>query len=167
MLEDTANKIFAPLIDIETEDDRWLDICPNAHEVIGRAIEATLSYEKVATLTDVVVLLTNDLEMQKLNAQFRQKNAPTNVLAFPASKEQFKTGELDHLGDIALGFETIGREAAAQQKSFEHHLSHLCVHGILHLLGYDHITEDDAQEMESREVSILSILGICNPYETQ
>lgn len=115
------------------------------------------------------VKLTNDAEIQQLNRQFRGKDKPTNVLSFPAMDEtEIHILPEDFpivLGDIALALETIEQEAIAQSKLFEHHVSHLVIHGILHLLGYDHETDSEAEEMEALEVDILKKLSISNPYK--
>jgi probable rRNA maturation factor len=106
------------------------------------------------------VLLTDDAEMKALNAQFRQKNAPTNVLSFPAPSLM-----KGHLGDIAMGLETCVSEALAQNKSLKDHVTHLSVHATLHLLGYDHIDDDEAVEMENLEREILEGMAIADPYD--
>jgi probable rRNA maturation factor len=107
----------------------------------------------------VSLLLTNDLAVQALNARFRDQDKPTNVLSFPAptNPERF-------LGDVALAYETCAKEAAEQGKPLAHHLQHLVAHGVLHLLGYDHRTDAEAQEMEGLERAILAGLGIPDPY---
>jgi len=118
---------------------------------------------------EVTVKLTNDAEVRNLNRQFRHKDKPTNVLSFPAMTNE----DIQHLpadfprilGDIALAFETITREAIEQEKSLDHHVSHLIVHGLLHLLGYDHETDLEAEEMEALEIDILSKQSISNPYK--
>jgi probable rRNA maturation factor len=114
----------------------------------------------------VNVLFTSDAEMRILNRDFRGKDAATNVLSFPASPMTTPEGSETHLGDIALAFETIEREANEQGKPLLHHVSHLIVHGTLHLLGYDHDSEEAADAMEQRERNILATLGIPDPYLT-
>ncbi|WP_051908768.1 rRNA maturation RNase YbeY [Candidatus Odyssella acanthamoebae] len=118
---------------------------------------------------EVNIKLTNDAEVQILNRQFRHKDKPTNVLSFPVLTDediQFLPADFPlMLGDIALAFETITREAIEQKKSLNHHVSHLVVHGLLHLLGYDHETDLEAEEMEALEIEILSKQSIPNPYK--
>jgi probable rRNA maturation factor len=108
--------------------------------------------------------LLDDAAMRRLNAQFRAKDKPTNVLSFPAIAMPEQDGARP-LGDIALGFETVMREAAAQSIEPADHVRHLVLHGLLHLIGYDHETEQEAQVMEQLEIEILARIGVANPYE--
>jgi probable rRNA maturation factor len=110
------------------------------------------------TAGEVAILLTSDVEMQALNLQWRGKDAPTNVLSFPSGKDN------DHLGDVVLAFETVEREANQQEIAIADHAARLVVHGILHLLGYDHEKEDEALKMEALETTILGTLSIADPY---
>ncbi len=98
---------------------------------------------------EISILLTDNKTIQKLNKQYRKKDSATNVLSF-------ETGDSEILGDIILAFETIEKEAKEQEKAFENHLTHLIIHGILHLIGYDHIDDSDAEIMEEKERIILS-----------
>ncbi|MCA1952981.1 MAG: rRNA maturation RNase YbeY, partial [Hyphomicrobiales bacterium] len=110
----------------------------------------------------VSVLLADDAALRGLNHAFRGKDQPTNVLSFPAAPVPGDPAPA--LGDIALGYETCGREAAAEGKSLDAHLAHLVVHGVLHLLGHDHMTEAEADAMEAAEIRILAGLGYADPY---
>jgi probable rRNA maturation factor len=112
-------------------------------------------------------MLTDDAGIRTLNNNWRGIDKPTNVLSFPALPPTGPEGPDDPprmLGDIAIAYETTRREADDEQKPFEHHLSHLAVHGYLHLLGYDHENDADAETMESLETEILAQLGIPDPY---
>ncbi|MBW8734183.1 MAG: rRNA maturation RNase YbeY [Asticcacaulis sp.] len=153
-----------PLIDIEIEDDGWLDVLPDAREVVETGVAAALAAVEIEGQADVVVLLCNDAEMRDLNREYRKKDKATNVLSFPAPKAMRVKGVLEHLGDMALGLETCIREAEEQKKPLKNHVMHLSVHGTLHLLGYDHMTDEEAEEMESLERDILAGLGVPDPY---
>lgn len=135
----------------------WRRRLPLASRLVKRAAEAALAAE--GEEGEIAFLLTDDARMQALNRDHRGKDAPTNVLSFPAAgpDEAF-------LGDIALGLETLEREAGEQGKSLEDHLTHLVVHGVLHLLGYDHMEADEAEAMEGLETRILTGLGVSDPY---
>lgn len=108
----------------------------------------------------LVVLLTDDDSVRNLNARFRDKDAPTNVLSFPAPENAE-----GHLGDIALAYGVCAREAREQGKPLAHHLQHLVAHGVLHLLGYDHMSDDEAEAMEGLERVVLAGLGVPDPYQ--
>ena len=110
--------------------------------------------------TQITIRLVNEAESQRLNAQFRQKNAPTNVLSFPYENTAKKL-----IGDLAICPDVVAKEAAEQKKTLTAHYAHLSVHGVLHLQGFDHQTELDAQNMETLEIQILKSLGFPNPYE--
>ena len=113
---------------------------------------------------EAAVALSSDARVRVFNRDYRGKDKPTNVLSFPAGFGHVSPGEPRHIGDIALAAETLLREAAEQGKQPRDHLQHLLVHGLLHLLGYDHETEAQAAEMEALEVEILAALGIADPY---
>lgn len=104
-------------------------------------------------------------ESNQLNLTYRNKDSATNVLSFPAEIPEFV--ESNHIGDIAICAQVLCDEAKAQKKTVENHWAHLCVHGLLHLLGYDHITEQDAAEMEAIEIATLSALSIDDPYQVR
>src|SRR5204862_1172290 len=98
-----------------------------------------------------------------LNRDWRGKNAPTNVLSFPAAPGKARSAS-PYIGDIVIAYQTVAREAAAEGKRFNHHLAHLAIHGFLHLLGYDHGNDRDAQKMERLECNILKRLAVPDPY---
>ena len=147
------------MIEIEIEADDWLTVLPEAETVVARAATAALG----AATGDVVVLLTDDAAVRDLNARFRDKDQPTNVLSFPAADMPL-AGQAPHLGDLVLAFGVCRDEASAQGKSLADHLSHLTVHGVLHLLGRDHEADADAAAMEAEERTILAALGVLDPY---
>jgi probable rRNA maturation factor len=152
------------LIDVEIEDDAWRAVLPDAERIAWRAAEAALAGLPSGALPDaaLVVLLTGDDEVADLNLRFRGKPGPTNVLSFPAPDNPE-----GHLGDIALAYGVCRREAEAQNKPLEHHLQHLVVHGVLHLVGFDHMTDAEAVEMEGLERAVLAGLGTPDPYAAE
>lgn len=113
---------------------------------------------------EISLLLTDDQRLRALNRRFRNKDAPTNVLSFAAASPTAGAGLQGARGDIALAFETIAGEAAGDGKTIADHLSHLIIHGTLHLVGYDHENAADGDAMEALEISALASLGIANPY---
>lgn len=141
------------MIDIEIEDPAWSEALPNAEQLALEAAEAATAEG------GLTILLTDDAAVAELNLRFRDKAGPTNVLSFPAP-----ANPESHLGDIALAYGVCAREAVEQGKPLAHHLQHLVAHGVLHLVGYDHQTETEAEEMEALERRILAGLGIPDPY---
>lgn len=141
---------------------------PDAETVIQRAVAAAAeSVDEDVAEAEVAVMLTDDAGIRTLNSNWRGLDKPTNVLSFPALQPEgkWKPGDAPRmLGDIAIAYETMRREADEEHKPFDHHLSHLAVHGFLHLIGYDHENDDDAEEMEALETEILAHLGIPDPY---
>ncbi len=116
---------------------------------------------------ELAVMLTDDAGIRTLNSNWRGIDKPTNVLSFPALQPTGASSPDDAprmLGDIAIAYETTRKEADDEQKPFDHHLSHLAVHGFLHLIGYDHEKDDEAEVMEALETEILAQLGIPDPY---
>ncbi len=112
---------------------------------------------------ELTVRLVNDGEIRQLNRDYRHKDYATNVLSFPAEADLPTESQL--LGDLVIAADVVQREAAEQGKELWHHWAHLCVHGLLHLLGYDHQNDEEAEEMEGLEIEILAELAIANPYE--
>jgi probable rRNA maturation factor len=147
------------MIEIQVEDAGWRALLADADSLAEAAAEAALAASPAPTLGDLVVLLTNDAEVRDLNARFRGKDQPTNVLSFPAGANPH-----GHLGDIALALGVCASEAKAQGKPLGHHMQHLVAHGVLHLLGYDHQEDDEAEGMEALEREILAGLNIPDPY---
>jgi probable rRNA maturation factor len=153
-------------VDITTKSKKW-----NPHK---NFIEETC--KKLIPLTDlkkllkknvnieVAVSLVLDREMQKINLAYRGKDKPTNVLSFPAFEAIPNNSDYVFLGDIIIAFETVEKESLAQKKTFENHLTHMILHSILHLIGFDHEDEEMANIMESLEIKILKKLNISNPY---
>lgn len=115
--------------------------------------------------SEIVIRLVDDTESAELNQQYRHKQGPTNILSFPF--EAPDGVEMDLLGDLVICAPLIDREAKEQNKLPEHHWAHITIHGVLHLLGYDHIEEAEAEEMESLEIKLLNMLNIANPYEEE
>ena len=156
-----------PLTEVLVVADDW-QAEPGAEAVIQRAI-ATAAELVDADVgeAELAVMLTDDAGVRTLNSNWRGIDKPTNVLSFPALQPTGANREDDAprmLGDIAIAYETTRREADDEQKPFDHHLSHLAVHGFLHLIGYDHEKDDDAAAMETLEQEILAQLGIPDPY---
>jgi probable rRNA maturation factor len=139
-----------------------------AMTVIHRAIEAASAMVDADTAdAELAIMLTDDAGIRTLNKNWRGIDKATNVLSFPALQPTGPRQEDDAprmLGDIAIAYETTRAEADAEHKPFENHLSHLAVHGFLHLVGYDHEKDDEAEEMEALEREILAQLGIPDPY---
>jgi probable rRNA maturation factor len=147
----------------------WRDALPGCRDVVRRAAQAALSGEaRVPAQAELCVVLTDDGRQRELNRRFRGIDKPTNVLSFPASEPGGSPGgPPDLLGDVVLALETCGREAAEQGKSLSDHVSHLTVHGVLHLLGFDHENDGEAELMERHECRILAGLGIPDPYAAE
>ena len=146
------------MIEIIVAEKAWRAAEPRAVALTRRAATAALAHEgrKDASLA---IQLTDDAAQRALNARFRGRDAPTNVLSFPAPANS--GGEL---GDIALALGVCARQAAEQGKPLAHHLQHLTAHGVLHLLGYDHDSDAEAEVMEAKERAILAGLGVPDPY---
>jgi len=150
-----------PSVHLQFGDARWRKVRGLSARLDAAALRA-LAKGKAPRHATLTVLLTDDAQMQSLNHDFRAKNKPTNVLSFPAAANG------DHyLGDIALGYEMIRAEARAANKRLADHATHLVVHGVLHLLGFDHAAPRQARAMESLETAILAELGIADPYATE
>lgn len=152
-------------IDIRIASSAWRAALPNPAAAVRRAVVAALKAELPAKAkTSLSILLTDDDEMRKLNAGWRAKDKPTNVLSFPAENAVDPAKPPAYLGDVALGLATCRREAREQKKTLADHVTHLVVHGVLHLIGYDHMDDEQAEAMEPLETQILAGMGIADPY---
>jgi len=178
------------MIEIAVQSDGWpaedWRSTVNSASLAAIAVTPYASIVTAATAIEVAIRLTSDAEVQALNRDYRSKDAPTNVLSFP----MLERGELEALcsraggspshdqsgfplsreyllGDIILAYETCAREAAAKNITLEAHAQHLIIHGTLHLLGYDHISDEDAQVMESLERRIMALIGLHDPYDDE
>ena len=150
------------VVDILVESPRW-SACRDAKPVLRRAIAAASAVAPTKA-GELAIVLTDDSAMRGLNRAWRRKDAPTNVLSFPAKEPQAGRGVPRLMGDIVIAYETTMREAKAEGKPFRHHLAHLAVHGFLHLSGYDHEGDDEADIMENLEIAVLKCLKVPNPY---
>jgi probable rRNA maturation factor len=151
-------------IDIVIESSRWDGERAADESWVRRVAAAAMPPEHAAC--ELAVVFTDDETIRTLNARFRGRDAPTNVLSFPPpSFAAVGPGEAVPLGDVVIAFETAQAEAAAQGKEFIQHVTHLLVHGVLHLLGYDHQSDAEAELMEMRERAVLRELGIPDPYQ--
>ena len=163
-----------PSIDIVVIRDKlcWEKPISEWEALIQPAILEALHQAQWTNPAEINILLTDDAKIQELNKNYRDVDKPTNVLSFPSLepeeisnlKRKEKSSQPIILGDVALAFETIRQESLKQEVPFDHHLIHLAVHGVLHLLGFDHERDEDATVMESLEIKILSALTIPNPY---
>jgi probable rRNA maturation factor len=157
-----------PITEVLVVADAWQNE-PDAETAIQRAIAVAAEMVDADTGgAELAVMLTDDTGIRTLNNNWRGIDKPTNVLSFPALQPTGEARSDDDaprmLGDIAIAYETTRREADDEQKQFDHHLAHLAVHGFLHLIGYDHEKDQDADTMETLETEILMQLGIPDPY---
>jgi probable rRNA maturation factor len=165
-----------PLVDTVFEDDRWeaFGLAPLADRAVRAALAELNLPEAGFTLC---LMACDDARIAELNCDFRAKAKPTNVLSWPSEErgsddeggqpdlpEPGGADDPEHLGDIAISYDTCMAEAAEADKPAADHVTHLVIHGFLHLLGYDHIRDGDAAVMEGIEVRALARLGLCDPY---
>jgi probable rRNA maturation factor len=157
----TNNAPYQLDIDILRESNFWPQ---EADDICCKALHAVKHYLALDYACEVSLCLADNKLVQQLNHRYRGKNKPTNVLSFPQDHDAEQGHGLRMLGDIVLAWETLQYEADNASLPWEHHLSHLVVHGFLHLLGYDHETDYEAKEMETLEITILKQLSIADPY---
>ena len=177
--ESEPGSLYQVNADIIVKDSRWLDL--NGFEdvefdhYVNNVFLLVLKYTnflKYAHHVEAAVLLTDDEELQRLNHEFRHKDKPTNVLSFPMHMfyDGDFSGVLPHdgehcfLGDIAISYQRIHDESIEQVKTFKEHFTHILVHAFLHLLGYDHIEDEAAEQMEKIEIAIMHSMGFKDPY---
>ena len=165
-------------LNIDIEEEGWNKALSSLQELSDDVLDRTLTYVKEHKKIDFLqtnnplninLCLSNDENIHALNAKFRHMDKPTNVLSFANIDDEFFYEEIARsnvieLGDIMIALETMQREAAEKQISLHDHYCHLFIHGILHLLGFDHMEDDEAEEMESYEIAILASMHIANPY---
>ena len=166
-------------LNLTVNEPAWLQVLPDVETISGEVFSQVLDYvgshEEIDFLQsgkniNVNLCLGNDDEVQALNREFRGKDKPTNVLSFAniddeSFADEWSDGEEIELGDIIIALETMQAEAGNQNLTLHDHYCHLFAHGLLHLLGYDHIEADEAEHMESFEIAILKQMNINNPYE--
>jgi probable rRNA maturation factor len=161
------SQLILPMTEVLVVAESWQNE-PEADAVIQRAIAAAAeAVDADVGEAELAVMLTDDGGIRTLNCNWRGIDKPTNVLSFPALQPRGPRRPDDvprMLGDIAIAYETTRREADEEEKPFGHHLSHLAVHGFLHLIGHDHEQDQDAETMEQLEREILAQLGIPDPY---
>lgn len=156
--------ISGPSLDIRMQSRKWREIGDLRPRILA-AVDAGLALAPVKPLpgAELSLLLTDDKRIRIVNRDWRGFDKATNVLSFPAAPPE-RIASSPVIGDIVIALETVAREAEAEEKSFGDHLSHLVIHGLLHLLGEDHETEAEAQRMEALETAALARLGIADPY---
>jgi len=154
----------APSIDIQVQSPLW-DTQPLAAQTVRDAIAAAAATLSTAD-NEVSILLTDDKAIRLLNREWRGIDKPTNVLSFPAATTKASV-RMPLFGDIVIAYETLKRECDDEDRIFLHHLAHLTVHGFLHLIGYDHQVEAQAEEMEGLESKIMTRLQMPDPYRAR
>ncbi len=158
-------------VDLFIKEDRWNLLPEELHPFLTEVCEKILQDHSIKPdQVDLSLTYTNDSDIQTLNAQFRNKDAPTDVLSFQQFDDlkSIQNAIKHHpvsLGDIVISYETSLKDAETQQKTAKDHVVHLFVHGLLHLLGYDHIQEEEAKIMESYEIKFLASYNISDPYQ--
>ena len=161
-LQGPVRRPRSPEVDIVIASPLW-KAQPGARALLRRAVAEAASMVSTGR-SELAIVLTDDSAVRALNHHWRSKDTATNVLSFPVREPSAARGTTRLLGDIVIAYETTEREARAEHKPFAHHLAHLAVHGFLHLVGYDHAAEAEAEAMETLETAILARLDVPNPY---
>ena len=159
------NDTVCPAITLDyqlAEDITQHDRLPSS-ENLSKWIRATLAGINHSKAIEVCIRVVSEHESQSLNANYRNKDKPTNVLSFESDLPDFV--DSDYIGDLVVCAAVLEQESEEQHKVLEQHWAHICIHGLLHLLGYDHMSEQEAEKMEAIEVAILAELNIGNPYQ--
>lgn len=149
---------------VRVDAARWRRAVPGVATLAERAARAAVAAAGKRFAGEIAVVLADDATVRKLNRDYRGKDKPTNVLSFPNDGGLAPDGEMAPLGDVVLALETVVAEAKAQGKRAGDHVTHLVVHGVLHLFGHDHLKDAEARRMEALETKILAALGIADPY---
>ena len=151
-------------VDVQRASGAWRDV-PRAVAIARKAAKRAAAMGGVPLLNgaEIAVSLADDAKVREANRGFRGKDSPTNVLSFPGAPAE-RISRSPFLGDIILAYETVAAEAEVEGKAIGDHLAHLVVHGVLHLIGYDHMTDDEAERMERLETAILATLDVADPY---
>lgn len=163
---------MSDLVFLHCNEPAWVEVEPleSWKERLQTYVASTFQATGWSHPSGVDLTLTNDGEIQQINAQYRQKDQPTNVLSFPLLEfdapvlSTSPSFEYSLLGDVVLSFETVQREAKKMGLPLQHHVAHLVIHGVLHLLGYDHETDEEASLMQAKEIEILSQFDMEDPY---
>lgn len=164
-------------IELILEDQRWCEISQD-FAFLKKAVLLALSQHPAKTASPdivamksphrlAVLVLSNDETVERLNKSYRGKDKSTNILSFPSTDDVLPGEEAEpvHIGDAILAYEYVRNEAENEKKEIKTHISHLVIHGVLHLLGYDHEESDEAETMETLEINLMNQLGLENPYK--
>jgi probable rRNA maturation factor len=155
-----------PEIDIDLRCALWRDELSDVEGLCRRAAASALAVARTPPApVEISLVLADDAFVQALNRSWRNEDSPTNVLAFPCDDGPAEGAAGRLLGDVVVAYQTTAREAAEGAIRLDHHLAHLVVHGVLHLLGYDHLLDEEAGRMERLEAAALARLGIADPYD--
>ena len=150
-------------LDYQIADDLESHANLPAYEDVLHCLDITIKHINYQKALEISIRIVNEEESHHLNNTYRGKDKPTNVLSFASDLPDFIPSQ--HIGDLVICAAIVKQEAQTQNKVVSHHWTHMCIHGLLHLLGYDHINEQDAEDMETLETAILAKLNIDNPYQ--